>query len=318
MQAENHSPTEQSLITAPEEERKFAHTALAKYRFEVGAIPELSEEEEKEIGLLILKAKTPKTKREAINKLVTANLYFVIALAKKYINRGLSMEDLIQEGNLGLMRAAEKFNVHKGYRFSTYAGWWIRQYIDRAIADRGKTIRIPVHADDLLKRYNRVIHFLYQKLERDPTTKEVAEEMGLSIKKVLSIQELFDLRVNSLNTRPPESDGPTYLELTPDFNSPDPLITLEQKRTAELVRESLNKLHPRHRLILENYHELTTWSDSNMAEIGRRMGVTRERVRQIKSLASDAIKEQIKTVIQKPSDNCNAETDISLFLSTSD
>ncbi|HRY91430.1 MAG TPA: sigma factor, partial [Candidatus Gracilibacteria bacterium] len=109
MQAENHSPTEQSLITAPEEERKFAHTALAKYRFEVGAIPELSEEEEKEIGLLILKAKTPKTKREAINKLVTANLYFVIALAKKYINRGLSMEDLIQEGNLGLMRAAEKF-----------------------------------------------------------------------------------------------------------------------------------------------------------------------------------------------------------------
>jgi RNA polymerase sigma factor (sigma-70 family) len=277
-----------------------AKTALQKYRVEIGRIPELTWEEEKELGMIIATSENKADRENAIAALVESGLKLVVMFARRYLHRGLSLDDLIQEGNLGLMRAARKFDYTKNCRFSTYAGKWIEAFIMRGLADRGKTIRIPVHRDEQVKRFFRVVNFLYQKLERDATPEEISAEMEIPVEEVKDLQDLFELNVQSLDARIPGSDDNDFYAFEADENSPDPLDELEQKRIRELVRGGLKKVEPRNRFVLENTFGMNRGGEElNMAEIGRRIGCSREWIRQIQPKAIEELRRQVLLSLQE-------------------
>jgi RNA polymerase primary sigma factor len=216
--------------------------------------------------------------------LITANSRLVISVAKKYMGRGVPFLDLIQEGNIGLIRAAKKFDYRRGHKFSTYATWWIRQAVTRAIADQGRTIRVPVHMGDQINKLLRISHQLTQRLGRDPTTDELAEALEVPPKKVENMIQVAR-RPLSLETPTDEEEDSVLGDFIQDEESPAPTETVTQNLLREHLQEVLNTLPPREVRILQLRYGLMDGQSYTLEEVGRKMGVTRERVRQIEAQA---------------------------------
>jgi len=249
------------------------------YLREIGKIPLLTPEEEVELAKRIEAGDL-----EAKKKLMAANLRLVVSIAKKYIGRGMLFLDLIQEGNLGLSRAAEKFDYRKGFKFSTYATWWIRQAITRAIADQARTIRIPVHMVETINKLIRVSRQLVQKLGREPTAEEIAKEMGIDAERVAEIQRIAQEPVSLETPIGEEEDSQLG-----DFLEDKELLSPDDAAANQLLREELenmiDELAPREREVLRLRFGLEDGHPYTLEEVGRRFGVTRERIRQIEAKA---------------------------------
>ena len=216
--------------------------------------------------------------------LITANSRLVISVAKKYMGRGVPFLDLIQEGNIGLIRAAKKFDYRRGHKFSTYATWWIRQAVTRAIADQGRTIRVPVHMGDQINKLLRVSHQLTQRLGRDPSTEELADALEVPPKKVENMIQVAR-RPLSLETPTDEEEDSVLGDFIQDEESPAPTEIVTYNLLREHLQEVLNTLPPREVRILQLRYGLMDGQSYTLEEVGRKMGVTRERVRQIEAQA---------------------------------
>ena len=249
------------------------------YLKEIGRVALLRAEQEVEYAKLIEQGD-----HAAKDALTEANLRLVVSIAKKYIGRGMSFLDLIQEGNMGLIRAVEKFDYHKGYKFSTYATWWIRQAITRAIADQARTIRIPVHMVETINKLVRVSRRLLQELGREPTDEEVAEEMGVTPERVREIIKVSQDPV-SLETPIGEEDDSHLGDFVEDkeAQAPSDAASLTMLRTE--VEDILDTLTPRERRVLQLRFGLVDGHQRTLEEVGKRFGVTRERIRQIEAKA---------------------------------
>ena len=249
------------------------------YLKEIGRIPLLSFEEELELAKRVLE-----NDEEAKQKLAESNLRLVVSIAKKYVGRGMLFLDLIQEGNMGLIKAVEKFDYKKGYKFSTYATWWIRQAITRAIADQARTIRIPVHMVETINKLIRISRHLLQLLGREPTPEEIAEEMEIPVEKVMEIQKIAQDPV-SLETPIGEEDDSHLGDFIPDDESPAPQDSAAYTLLKEQLEEVMQTLTPREAKVLKLRFGLEDGKARTLEEVGREFQVTRERIRQIEAKA---------------------------------
>ena len=249
------------------------------YLREIGKIPLLSYEKELELAKRILN-----NDEEAKQELAEANLRLVVSIAKKYVGRGMLFLDLIQEGNMGLIKAVEKFDYTKGFKFSTYATWWIRQAITRAIADQARTIRIPVHMVETINRLIRTSRHLLQQLGREPTPEEIAKEMDMSVEKVMEIQKIAQDPV-SLETPIGEEDDSHLGDFIQDEYSPAPHDAASYTLLREQLEEVMNTLTPREAKVLKLRFGLEDGKARTLEEVGKEFDVTRERIRQIEAKA---------------------------------
>ncbi len=249
------------------------------YLREIGRVPLLSAAQE-----VSLAKRMEAGDDEARSHLTEANLRLVVSVAKKYIGRGMSLLDLIQEGNIGLIRAVEKFDYRKGYKFSTYATWWIRQAITRAIADQARTIRIPVHMVETINRLIRTSRRLVQELGRDPTSDEIAREMGLPAEKVREIIKISQEPV-SLETPIGEEEDSHLGDFIEDQKALAPADAASHQLLKEQVEDVLDSLTQRERRVLQLRFGLDDGRSRTLEEVGREFGVTRERIRQIEAKA---------------------------------
>ena len=249
------------------------------YLKEIGKVPLLSAEEELELA-----ERMSEGDETAKKKLSEANLRLVVSIAKRYVGRGMLFLDLIQEGNLGLIKAVEKFDYHKGYKFSTYATWWIRQAITRAIADQARTIRIPVHMVETINKLIRVSRQLLQELGRDPYPEEIAKEMNMSIDKVRDIQKIAQEPV-SLETPIGEEEDSHLGDFIPDDDAPAPAEAASFSLLKEQLSDVLSTLAPREEKVLRLRFGLDDGRARTLEEVGSEFGVTRERIRQIEAKA---------------------------------
>jgi RNA polymerase primary sigma factor len=254
------------------------------YLREIGRIPLLTSRQEIELARLVEKKDV-----EAKRRLTEANLRLVVSIAKRYMGRGLVFLDLIQEGNLGLIRAVEKFDYRLGYKFSTYATWWIRQAITRAIADQARTIRVPVHAVETMNKLNRVQRQLLQSSGREPTVIEIAEALGVTPNKVAEIQKTAQEPV-SLETPVGDEEDSKLGDFIEDLDADQPLeLVFKEIRREELFRV-LDSLPARDRKVLELRYGLKGERPRTLEEVGDRFGVTRERIRQIEAKTLNRLK----------------------------
>jgi RNA polymerase primary sigma factor len=265
------------------------HDSIQIYLREIGRYPLIGAREEKELAKRITTGD-----EEAKNLLAKANLRLVVSIAKKYVGRSpdLTLLDLIQEGNLGLFKAVEKFDWLKGFKFSTYATWWIRQAITRALADQSRTIRVPVHMVETISKYKQVVRRLSMDLGRDPMPEEIATEMGIELEKVYQIEKI-DQDTVSLEA-PVGDDSESDRSTLGDFVADDKILSPDQESSRRIlrdqVREILSELTEKERRILEMRHGLNDGITHTLEEVGQKFGVTRERIRQIEAKAHDRIR----------------------------
>ncbi len=257
---------------------------IRAYLHEIGKIPLLTAEEE-----VILAKRIEKGDQEAKDLLTTANLRLVVSIAKKYAKRGLDLLDLIQEGNIGLMRAVEKFEYRKGFKFSTYATWWIRQAITRAIADQARTIRIPVHMIETINKLSKVSNKLAAKLGRSPEPEEIAKEMDMDVDKVHEIIKIAQ-RPSSLDAPIGEDEDSKLADIIPDEYSISPTDLAGWAFLKEQVNKMLKNLTDREKKVLELRFGLKDGVSRTLEEVGHEFKVTRERIRQIEAKALKRLK----------------------------
>ena len=252
-----------------------AHDPTRLYLNEIGASPLLSAEEEVHFSRLAQQGDESARKR-----MIESNLRLVVKIARRYMNRGLAFLDLIEEGNLGLIRAVEKFDPERGFRFSTYATWWIRQTIERAIMNQTRTIRLPIHVVKEINTYLRAARSLAQKLDHEPSAEEIAQLLDKPIEDVERMLGLNE-RTASTDTSIMNDSDKTLLETIADSNAPDPVDTLQQEDVHSNLEECLAQLSAKQREVVERRFGLHGHQVSTLEEVGREIGVTRERVRQI-------------------------------------
>jgi len=292
-----------NIEPSPEESKKYSYKggsssdtydSIQMYLKEIGQYPLLNAAEERELAKRIVEEDF-----EAKNLLARANLRLVVSIAKKYVGRSpdLTLLDLIQEGNLGLFKAVDKFDYTKGFKFSTYATWWIRQAITRALADQSRTIRIPVHMVETIAKYKQVVRRLSQDLGRDPLSEEIAVEMGVEVEKIYTIEQINQDTVSlEAPVGSEDDDGRSVLG---DFIADDKIISPDQETSqrilADQVREILGDLSPKEQRILEMRNGLSDGITRTLEEVGKEFGVTRERIRQIEAKAHQKIREHQKS-----------------------
>lgn len=267
------------------------YDSIQMYLREIGQYPLLTAQEERDLAQRILDGD-----EEARNLLARANLRLVVSIAKKYVGRSpdLTLLDLIQEGNLGLFKAVDKFDHLKGFKFSTYATWWIRQAITRALADQSRTIRIPVHMVETMAKYKQVSRRLAQDFGRDPVPEEIATEMGIDVEKVYQIEKISQ---DTISLELPIGDDDDRSRLS-DFISDEKMTSPDQEVSHSIltdqIQEILDTLSEKERKILEMRHGLLDGTYHTLEEVGREFGVTRERIRQIEAKALDKIRQHEK------------------------
>jgi len=265
-----------------------SYDSIQIYLREIGQYPLLTAAEERELAKRIEKGD-----EEAKHILARSNLRLVVSIAKKYVGRSpdLTLLDLIQEGNIGLYKAVEKFDWNKGFKFSTYATWWIRQAITRALADQSRTIRIPVHMVETIAKYKQVSRRLAQALGRDPQPEEVAVEMGLEVDKIYQIEKINQDTLSLESPIGSDDDERSSLgDFIADDKIPSPVQESSERILTEQVRDILDDLSPKERKILEMRHGLLDGIYHTLEEVGREFGVTRERIRQIEAKALEKIR----------------------------
>ena len=283
---EAFGPGEEELVvedeadsSTPVKEDSFTEDSVRLYLREIGRVKMIKPDEEIELARRIARGD-----ETAKKKLIQANLRLVISIAKKYLNRGLPFQDLIQEGNLGLIRAAEKFDHTKGFKFSTYATWWIRQAISRGLADKSRTIRVPVHMVESINKMKKTSAKLAQELGRKPTEAELANSMELPVGKV---QEIIQADREPISMEMPlNRDEETYLgDLIEDSESSRPDANTEEELMRQDLNRMLSQLTPRERDIMHLRYGLEDGRQRTLEEVGRLFNITRERVRQIEHKA---------------------------------
>ncbi len=265
------------------------YDSIQMYLKEIGQYPLINAHEEKELAKRI-----EKQDKEASNLLAKANLRLVVSIAKKYVGRSpdLTLLDLIPEGNLGLYKAGSKFDWKKGYKFSTYATWWVRQAITRALADQSRTIRVPVHMVETIAKYKQFYRRLFQDLGREPMPEEIANEMGVDVEKIYIIEKIDQSTVSLEN--PVGDDGDEKSTLS-DFIADDKISSPDQDASRRILKDQvgviLSELSEKEREILELRHGLNDGIQHTLEEVGKKFGVTRERIRQIEAKAHEKIRQ---------------------------
>jgi RNA polymerase primary sigma factor len=268
------------------------YDSIQMYLKEIGQYPLINAQDERELAKRITNGD-----EEAKNLLARANLRLVVSIAKKYVNRSpdLTLLDLIQEGNLGLFKAVDKFDWTKGYKFSTYATWWIRQAITRALADQSRTIRVPVHMVETIAKYKQVYRRLLQDLGREPMPEEIAVEMGLEVDKIYTIEKIDQ---NTVSLESPVGDDSDEKSTLGDFLADDKIASPDQDSSHRILRdqiqEILTDLSDKERKILELRHGIEDGVQHTLEEVGKKFGVTRERIRQIEAKALEKIRNHPK------------------------
>lgn len=286
-----HRETTLNTIRSTKEKKRFDLTdisadSIQMYLREIGKIPLLTAEEE-----VALAKRKERNDKEAERRLIEANLRLVVSIAKKFVGKSLSLLDLIQEGNIGLFRAVKKFEYRKGYKFSTYATWWIRQAITRALADQSRTIRIPVHMVETINRFQQVERQLIQDLGREPLPEEIAAEMNEEIDKVRHIIQISQDTV-SLETSVGEDDeDSTLVDFVEDVKNVAPDRSAALQLLRDYVRDVIKDLSPREQKILEMRFGLLDGVGHTLEEVGQEFDVTRERIRQIEAKALEKIQD---------------------------
>ncbi len=263
--------------------------SVKMYLKDIGRVALLSTEEELELAKRMAEGD-----QKAKDGLINANLRLVVSIAKRYVGRGMQFLDLIQEGNSGLMKAVEKFDYTKGFKFSTYATWWIRQAITRSIADQARTIRIPVHMVETINKLTKVSRFLLQTLGREPTAAEIAEAIGISEARVIDIQRIAQDPV-SLETPIGEEDDSHLCDFIEDTKAVAPIEAAESQMLKEQVMEILSTLAPREAMVLILRYGLKDNRPRTLEEVGKVFNVTRERIRQIEAKALRRLRHPNKT-----------------------
>jgi RNA polymerase primary sigma factor len=280
---------EEPLLAGDREPQTYdGETAIKLYLREIGQVKLLSQEDE-----VVLAARIKKGDKRARELMIKANLRLVVKIAHDYENFGLPLLDLISEGNIGLMKAVERFDPAKGGKLSTYGSWWIKQSIKRALANQSKTIRLPVHLVDKISRMRRTALKLQEIFGREPTDEELADEMGLSVSRVAQMRTAA-IRPASLDAPIGEDDSNSFAEVVQDEAANTPYENLEEKTVTGMLQEMIKSLDERESTILRYRFGLDGGSEKTLEEVGARFGVTRERVRQIQNIALIKLRKMIE------------------------
>ncbi len=287
-------PRDDALEADTRPESYDADSAIKLYLREIGQVKLLTPQEEIELA-----ARIKRGDRKARDHMIKANLRLVVKIAHDYDGLGLPLLDLINEGNLGLMKAVERFDPAKGGKLSTYAAWWIKQSIKRALANQAKTIRLPVHLVDKISRMRRVAMHLQDILGREPTDEELAEELGMTPARVAQLR-MAALRPASLDAPLGEDETNTFAEVVEDERAENPYTKLEEKTLTDLLGELIKRLDPREQQILRSRFGLDGGREKTLEEVGAQFGVTRERIRQIQNLALAKLRRMIAKLEEQP------------------
>ena len=274
-----------------EEERRTSYdgdTAIRLYLREIGKVALLTPQEE-----IVLAARIKKGDKKAREHMIKANLRLVVKIARDYEGIGLPLLDLISEGNIGLMKAVERFDPAKGGKLSTYGSWWIKQSIKRALANQSKTIRLPVHLVDKISKMRRVAMRMQEELGREPSDDELGGELGIAASRVAQMRQAA-IRPASLDAPVGDDDSNNFSEIVQDENATSPYDNLEEKTVTKMLREMVKTLDPREETILRFRFGLDGGNEKTLEEVGQKFGVTRERVRQVQNIALKKLRRMIE------------------------